>query len=63
IMSLKRRERIYNPDGLFFHEHENTKASKCPVDLFIMSLEIGERIYNPDWLFFRKPKIRGRAKV
>ncbi len=39
-MSSKLRKRIKSLNGLFFHEHENKKASNVPVDHFFHELEI-----------------------
>ncbi len=35
-MSSKLRKRIKSLNGLFFHEHENKKASNGPVDHFFL---------------------------
>ncbi len=43
-MSSEIRKQIKSLNGLFFHEHENEKASNGPVDHFFMSSEIRKRI-------------------
>ncbi|HFU3811279.1 TPA: hypothetical protein ACGO0K_001250, partial [Streptococcus suis] len=43
-------------NGLFFHEHENKKASNGPVDHFFMSSKLRKRIKPLTVLFSLRPR-------
>ncbi len=61
-MSSKLRKRIKSLNGLFFHEHENKKASNGPVDHFFLRPRNWKGATARVDHFFMSSKLRKRIK-
>ena len=62
-MSSKLRKRIKSLNGLFFHEHENKKASNGPVDHFFLRPRNWKGAAERMDHFFMSLEIRKRGTV